>query len=420
MKTNRLFLILFTAIFVVAGCAPERSQNSASEDQEEEASKPEELTIWANDEEKHLEAVQEIAADFEEREDITINVQAKPVLDQLQELSLAGPEGKGPDLFLQPHDQIGNIVSQGLATPLDLSDEEISGYSNTALDSVSYNFENENNYYAVPSNVETQGVFYNKEIVSEEPKNIDDLKTILENNTDASKDKFGFLMKPNDLYFAYPFLKNYGGYIFEEENGEFNTDNIGLNNEGSVEGAELFQTFFGEGLISTSTTSDVIDGLFTSGNVGAVINGPWSIENYQESLGEDLGFTSFPEINNEPGTTLVGTKGWFVSYYSEKKEWAKELALFITNEENQKRYFEIAGELPANVNALESIEDPIYSEFAKQVEYGTPMPNTPQTSQVWEPMNNALQFIAEGEKVKPTLDEAVNQIETNIEASGAQ
>lgn len=425
MKKRYLLLsfVMFLSLFVfLAACAPDREEevNSGSEgeDNGEQAEKPEELTVWANDQEEQLEAVRKIAADYEEQEGIKVNVEAKSMLDQLQELSLAGPEGNGPDLFYQPHDQIGNIVAQGLADPINLTDDELSPYADAAVEAVTYNFDGETDIYGIPAVFETYGLFYNTDIVPEAPETIEDLKTILEENTNAAEDKYGFLMKPDDLYFAYPFFKNYGGYIFGGDIGEYDTSDIGLNNKGAIEGGELFQSFFGKGLIPSSTTIDVIDGLFSEGKVGAVINGPWSIPGYKEAIGDSLGFAPFPAINGEPSSTLVGVKAWMVSYYSENKDWAKDLALFMTNEENLAYYFDVAGELPPNTAALESIDDPIYAAFAEQIEYGVPMPSTPQMSQVWEPMNNALQFLAEDEEAKAVLDEAAEQIQTNINASG--
>lgn len=414
-----LLTLVFT-ILLLAACAPEREEaEKASSDTESTTEKPEELTIWANDEEQQLKAIEKIAADYEEQEGIKVNVVAKSMLEQLQELSLAGPEGKGPDLFFQPHDQIGNIVAQGLAEPLDVTDGEFSGYSDAAVEAVTYNFEEKTDRYGVPAVIETYGIFYNQDIVDEAPETIEDLKSIVEENTNASEDKYGFLMKPNDLYFAYPFFKNYGGYIFGGDVGEYDTTDIGTANEGAIEGGELFQSFFGSGMIPASTTVDVIDGLFTEGKVGAVINGPWSVTGYKDALGDSLSFAPFPQINGEPSSTLVGVKSWMVSYYSENKDWAQDLALFLTNEENLAHYFDVAGELPANTNALESIDDPIYAAFAEQVQYGVPMPSTPQMSQVWEPMNNALQFLAEGEDPQSVLEEAAQQIEANIQASGS-
>ncbi|MED3748082.1 ABC transporter substrate-binding protein, partial [Geobacillus stearothermophilus] len=63
--------------------------------------------------------------------------------------------------------------------------------------------------------------------------------------------------------------------------------------------------------------------------------------------------------------------------------------------------------------------DPLIAGFAEQIQYGEPMPNVPEMSQVWEPMSNALQFIAKGENPKAVLGEAVKTIQDKIAASGA-
>src|SRR5699024_7768002 len=183
MKKKSLLLFV-TVLFLtlLAACAPDREENAKknTDADNESVEKPEELTVWANDEEKQLNAIEKIASDYEKKEGIKVNVVAKSMLDQLQELSLAGPEGKGPDIFFQPHDQTGNIVAQGLAEPINLSDENIAKYSDASIESVTYNFDGQTDIYGVPAVIETYGIFYNKDIVSEEPETIDDLKFLLE------------------------------------------------------------------------------------------------------------------------------------------------------------------------------------------------------------------------------------------------
>src|SRR5699024_2972407 len=113
MKNQSLFSLMTALLFVVTllvACAPDREEKKSENNTEdgtngEEIDKPEELTIWANDEEEQFEAIEKIAADYEEQEGITVNVVEKSMLDQLDELALAGPEGRGPDLFFQPHDR---------------------------------------------------------------------------------------------------------------------------------------------------------------------------------------------------------------------------------------------------------------------------------------------------------------------------
>ncbi|GEN87587.1 sugar ABC transporter substrate-binding protein [Oceanobacillus sojae] len=419
MKGKVRFLALISLLFilVLGACAPDREE-PGEESAGGESEKPEELVIWMNDQDEQMDAINEIVEKYEEQEGISVKVEGRPMVDQLQQLSLAGPEGNGPDLFYQPHDQIGNIVAQGLAEPLDVTDDQLNRYVDAAVDAVTYTYDDETNIYGLPAVIETYGLFYNKSIIGEAPETMEDVLGLLEDHTDASNDEYGFLMRPNDFYFSYPFLVNYGGYIFGGEVGDYDVTDVGLANDGAIEGGEFYQEFFGSGKIPAATTADVIDGLFTEGKIGAVINGPWSIPVYESALGDDLAFAPFPQINGEPSSTFVGVKSWMVSYYSENKDWAQDLAMFITNEENQQTYYDIAGELPPNEEALNNIEDPMYADFAEQIQFGVPMPSAPEMAQVWEPMQNALQFLTEGEDAREVLEEAVDQINTNIQAGG--
>src|SRR5699024_876750 len=110
------------------------------------------------------------------------------------------------------------------------------------------------------------------------------------------------------------------------------------------------------------------------------------------------------------------------SYYSENKEWSEDLMEFLTNEENALLYYDVAGEMTAHeVDLNDEIiaDDETYSAFAEQTEYVEPMPSDPAVQQIWYPINYALTFISEGEPVDEVLEEAVNSIKENIQASGA-
>jgi arabinogalactan oligomer / maltooligosaccharide transport system substrate-binding protein len=79
--------------------------------------------------------------------------------------------------------------------------------------------------------------------------------------------------------------------------------------------------------------------------------------------------------------------------------------------------------MPANQAALTAekiTNDPLMKGFAEQIAFGEPMPSIPQMQQVWDPMGNALTFIANGDNVKDVLTEAVDIINEKIAASGAK
>src|SRR5699024_2152629 len=91
----------------------------------------------------------------------------------------------------------------------------------------------EGKVYGLPKSVETQILYYNKDIVSES-----ELPATLEEWYELSKDltdgeSFGLLALFDQIYYANSVLSGYGGYIFgQDENGDYDPTDIGLNNEG--------------------------------------------------------------------------------------------------------------------------------------------------------------------------------------------
>lgn len=427
-KFLAMLMVAVLTLGVLAACGPQRETgneggNSGAEGEgttTEGVDKPESLTVWVNDDEKQKAALDEIFAAYKEETGIEVKTNAMAMLDQVEALALDGPAGKGPDVFFGPHDRIGDIVLRGLAEPIDLG-EDASLYSETAINAVTVDGE----VYGVPQVLETYGMFYNKDLVSaEDIATMEGLMKVAEEQTDESQDKYGFLMEATNFYFVYPFFAGNGGYVFNNDGSGFDASDIGLANEGAVEGGALIQSWFDNGYIPKEINGDIMSGLFTDGKVATVLTGPWNIATYKEALGDKLGTATLPKLDNgDVPKSFVGVKTWMLSSYSENQEWAIDLMKFITKYDNAMKYYQAAGEMPALQEALDSEEianDEIIGAFAEQTQFGEPMPNIPQMQQVWDPMGSALQFIANGDDVGEVLEEAVQQIEDNIAASGAQ
>lgn len=434
MKKGRKGLLLMALILVFAmvlsACGPDRSaskSDGSSSSGDKTPKKPDQLTIWVNNDDAQIAAIKEITDNYTKKTGIKVKMTKVSMTDQTKKIAVAGPEDKGPDLFFQPHDRIGDVVTQGLATPVDqyLSDAEKSGYSDTAIKAVSFNYKEESlgdkkaqtHLYGFPAVVETYALYYNKDLVKEAPATFDDLKAQAKKLTNVSQKKYGILFEGKNLYFTYPFLKNYGGYIFGGEPGNYDVNDIGVATKGAVEGMTYLQSFFKEGLLPKSVTADIVNGLFTQGKAAMVINGPWALPDYKKALGDKLATAPLPTMNGEPAHSFSGVKSWMVSYYSKNKYWAADLAKFMTNDDSSKTYFEKAGEMVPRPSVLDNLSDPIYKGFTEQIKAAEPMPNISAMTQVWEPMNNGGEFLAQGKDVKKILTDAKKQIEAKIKAS---
>src|SRR5699024_12479167 len=134
--------------------------------------------------------------------------------------------------------------------------------------------------------------------------------------------------------YVYPFFAGFGSYVFENNDGNYDIDDIGLDNEGAIEGGELIQSWYENDYMPTDLTEDIMNGLFKEGKVSTIITDPWMAREFSEGLGDDLGAVTLPELDNgETPNSFVGVKSYMVSYYSENKEWSEDLMEFLTNED---------------------------------------------------------------------------------------
>ncbi|WZY00245.1 extracellular solute-binding protein [Bacillus sp. FSL W7-1360] len=421
MKKHTFLLCTSVAALslVLSACGPDRDEATTSKETNKgDATKPDSLTIWVDDEESQLKAYKEITERFTDETGIDIKITPFEMLEQVDALSLDAPAGNGPDLFFLPNDRTGDVSLQGLAKELTLTDEQqkaLEDYHEGAVTALNY----EGTQLGIPVASETYALYYNKAMIADAPKTLEDLNTVIEKHTDTAADTYGFLMEATNFYYLYPLLAADGGYVFnQDDTGLYDTDDIGLNNEGAVKGATIVYDWFNDGAIPRSINEDVMKGLFNDGKVSSIISGPWNLGEFSDALGDDLGVAPLPTIDGNPLSSFSSVKGWFVSEYSEHADWATELAFFLTNEENANHFFDVTKQSPARPDV--DVNDAHQASFAEQAAHAVPMPNIPEMSRVWEPMENAFKFIAEGTEPKEALDDAVGQIKKEIELSRGQ
>ncbi len=419
MKLKKYFSILSGVALSLSlvACGPQESgnENTGTEDTPENK----ELIVWEDIEK--AEGIKDAVAKFEEEHGVTVTVIEKPYATQIEDLRLDGPGGTGPDVLTMPADQIGTAVTEGIIRELNVGEDVTSIFTEVAMQSQTV----EGKVYGLPKAVETTMLYYNKDLISEEelPQTLDEWYEYSKEVTDGKQ--FGFLALFDQIYYAQSVMSGYGGYIFgRDADGNFNPDDIGLNNEGAIEGAEFIQKFYKEGLFPSGIIGEqginVLESLFTEGKAAAIISGPWNIDPFTRA-GVNFGVAKLPSLSNgENMSAFVGVKSYNVSGYSKNAELAEKLVVFLANEENSRTRYEVTKEVPA-VQAL--ADDPVVAEsdaakaVAEQSQFSELMPNIPQMNEVWTPADAGLQTIATG-KAEPAsaLNQAVDTIKGQIQA----
>jgi arabinogalactan oligomer/maltooligosaccharide transport system substrate-binding protein len=419
MKNFKKYFGLMSTVALslsLAACGPQARNKEASTTKE--ASKNEQLVVWEDIEKG--DGIKDAIAKFEKEHNVKVKVVEKAYAQQIEDLRLDGPGGTGPDVLTMPGDQIGTAVTEGLIKELKVEENVQSAYTDAAMQSQMV----DGKVYGLPKAVETTMLYYNKALIKEEelPKTLDEWYEYSKEVTDGKK--FGFLALFDQIYYAQSVMGGYGGYIFADSNGNYDASDIGLNNEGAIEGAEYIQKFYKEGLFPAGIVGEkginVLESLFTEGKAAAIISGPWNLEPFAKA-GIDYGVAKLPELaNGKNMSAFVGVKSYNVSAYSKNAELAEELVKFLSNEENSKKRYEIGKEVPA-LKALAN--DPAVTEseaaqaVAEQSQFSVLTPNIPEMNEVWTPADAALQTIATGKaEPKAALNQAVKTIKGQIEA----
>ena len=417
------FVALFTAVStmaaMLAGCgqAPSTPASTAPSSGGGEAGGT--IVVWADP--SCYAWLEDMSAKWEEATGNHVELTEMPMVDGDYKHALDGPAGIGPDLMFGPHNDVGDKSTQGMYAPIELSEEALACLSPSAVEACTFN----DNLYLVPLYMSTNLLIYNKDLVPTAPDTWDDLMAIIndpkfDNNGDGS---LGFLCNLGDFYNSAGFLWAAGGYMY----GNDNTDpsEIGLNNEGAVQGAtyvkELFE-LMPKGMGDRTTANDLMLGLFTEGKVGMMVRGTDVLPSLKEA-GINYGLARMPKLPN--GNVIAnysGFTGLAMSGFAHEPELATEFLNFIVQDEYAASFAETTGLIPCNQKYLDdnSATDETIKAFNEQIQYCVPMVKIIEGNQTWDPMHAAMGSLATGADPKTALDTAVQQIEDNIAALHAE
>ena len=369
------------------------------------ASTPGELLIWADD--TRAPVMEDLGRQFEAEFGVPVKVTELGFGDIRSQLAVAGPAGEGPDIIVGAHDWLGELIVNGLIEPIDLGD--LAGdFEQVTLDAFTWG----DQLYGVPIAFESIGLIYNKALVPTPPATWDELLDMAAALTDREQGYYGFLMQMPDPYHTFPLFSATGGYVFgTNPDGTLNPLDVGLNNEGSVRGLEVFDHLIESGLLPVGTDYNTMTSLFNQGRVGMIISGPWALGD-AAAAGIDFGFTRIPTIDGGQPAPFVGVQGFMVSAFSENKILAEVfLKEFVVNTDTYLAMFARDPRPPAYKPALDQLEDNLIVQGVRESGgAGVPMPSIPEMGSVWTAWSDAIELVMNQElEPKEALDIAVQQ-----------
>lgn len=118
----------------------------------------------------------------------------------------------------------------------------------------------------------------------------------------------GVQFDATSIYYDLGFVRACGGYIFKYQDGAYDTADIGLDNEGSVEAYAFINDLCNKyKLITADVTADIARSNFQNGKCAYYIGGPWDIDGFT-SAGTKFAVAKMPTFHGQPFVTPVGTQ----------------------------------------------------------------------------------------------------------------
>jgi len=376
------------------------------------------LKIWTALEQKELETLKEITSDFAKKKNIDVVVTQIPMADFQLKYQVAAPAGFGPDLITAPHDMVGNLSLAGLISPL--SEEEFpkilqKKFNPVAVMAVTF----DGKVYGMPFSVESIAVIYNKDLVPRKPATMDELVAMAKKLTYG--DQYGFLLQMDDtgnFYFTWPFFSGFGAYIFKNNNGVLDINDIGLDGKQAVEAANYLKYLRQAKIMPMSVRTDTAREFFNKGKAAFIVNGPWSISEIKKNK-INYGIMGFPKLKSGkyPGP-FVGVWALMINPHAKERALAAEFMKYFNTPENQMKIFNASGRIPTRNELYEKISgNQDVMGFLESINNGTPAPNHPAMNPVWDHMSRTIILIVDGKQTaEKALKDAVQFMKEDIKS----
>jgi len=364
------------------------------------------LTVWAD--ETRIDAFKTLGETFSAETGVALDVVQKPSADIKNDFIAQVPTGEGPDLIVTAHDATGDLVKNGVVSPVELGDKA-DAFGDVALRAVSL----EGQVYGVPYAVENIGLVRNNALVQDTPATFDEL---IAQGKGVSGAEFPIVIQQGengDPYHLYPLQTSFGAPVFKSDaNGDY-TAELGMAGPEGEAFAQYLKKLADEGVLSASIGGDQAKQAFLDGKSPYIITGPWWTGEFVDA-GLDISVLPVPSAGGQPAAPFVGVQAVFLSSKSENQLLAQQFLDFMGTKETQDTLFEMGGRMPALTESADAVTDEILAGFGEAGAEGQPMPAIPEMGAVWQYWGGAEVSILTG-KAEPVA--AWQTLVTNLEAA---
>lgn len=335
--------------------------------------------------------------------EVTVEAVHYKVEDLRTNFQTAALASQGPTLVYGPADNVGVFATLkgGLIKPLDelLPAEFKASFLQGALD----NFIYQGKIFGLPDRIGNHlMLIVNKELVQEGVASFETLFSSLDKysknleDKDPANDLWPLAFNAKEPFWFIGFYGAFGGKVFSDANEPT------LQNDAMVKALTFYKSLYDKKIIAKDLDYDSADTLFKEGKASMIINGDWSLANYQKTMK----ITTMP-IPKVPGgeypMPYTSSKGYSLNVHADENSIKLALTFlqFVLSQDNQKTWASTLNVLPANKLVFEAMKagaDEVVKGSMDQLAYGTPMPTIPEMRAVWDAIRPNLEGVLNGSK----------------------
>ena len=390
----------------LAACSNGSSSSSSSQSASAGASSSVgSLTVWADD--TRYSQIQELAKDFTAATKVDVQVVQKSETNMDQEFISQVPTGNGPDVIVMAHDKLGQMVKNGVVSPVDLGDAK-SKFSEAAIQGVTY----DGKTYGVPYAVESVALVRNNKLTKDTPKTFDEM--IASGKKAGSEYPFVVQMSTDgDPYHLYAFETSFGNEVFKQSADGSYTSELTLGGTGASEFTQWLKAQGAAKTLNPNITSDIAKDAFLKGNAAYMVTGPWNVT-AAKAAGLDVSVLPIPSAGGKEAKPFVGVQMFYQSSKTKNQVLVSKFFQYLETKEAQSKLQELGGRVPAMTEVANSLSDENLKQFASIAGNGLPMPAIPAMGSVWDYWGKTEVAIVNGADPASSWETMVNNIKTSM------
>ncbi|MBB2976411.1 multiple sugar transport system substrate-binding protein [Microbacterium endophyticum] len=315
-----------------------------------EADGPVELTLWTGFTGGDRGAYEDLITAFNDtHDDIQVSMEVQPWDTIAQKLPSAWATGQGPDLATPSFDP--NVVAKYVETNSLLKLDDVGDVSLLAPAAIDA-FTVDGALYAVPANVATLQLYYNKTMFAEAgidqpPATVEDFKTDAVALTDGGT--VGLSLADHETIQMWPILQWLeGGDIVDSDGCSV------LDSPENIAGLQSWVDVVDAGAAPVGLTGAEADSLFSAGKAAMQLNGPWAAAGYAEA-GIDFGVAPVP-VGVDGPVTLSSTVPMSAAAKTAHPAEAQEFLEWWTGQDAQRQFALASGFPPVRTDLADDPE----------------------------------------------------------------